>query len=76
VKLRSYAVPRCTDPASLTFEPPVTVEAASVLDAAERVLGESLSAVGRQSELAGRVLQLGDDYRTSATMVFRPPAAK
>ena len=70
-----FTVQRCADAATLTFGAPVTIEASGPLEAAERVLGETLSVVGAKSELAGRVLQLGEDYRTTATMVFRSAGA-
>lgn len=67
-----FTVQRCRDPSTLTFDPPVSVEAESPLEAAEKALGESFSVVGDRALLAGRVLQLGEDYRTKATMVFKP----
>jgi hypothetical protein len=67
-----FTVQRCTDPQHLAFDPPVTVEASSALEAAEKALGTSLSVIGNQSNLAGRVLRLTEDYKTATTMVFLP----
>jgi hypothetical protein len=55
----------------MTFGSPVTIEASSALDAAERILGSGLSIMGQQRDLAGRVLRLNEDYRTTAILVFR-----
>jgi hypothetical protein len=67
-----FAVQRCSAPLSLSFDPPITIEASGVLDAADKALGGAHSLIGAKSRLAGRVLHLGEDYRTTATMVFRP----
>jgi hypothetical protein len=66
-----FAVQRCLDPSTLAFDRPITVEASNALEAAEKVLGQTVSAIGDKSELAAQVLQLTHDYRTSTTMVFR-----
>ena len=71
-KLDFFTVQRCIDPHNLAFDSPVTIEASSALDAAERVLGKSLSVIGERNELAGRVLRLTEDYKTTTTMVFSP----
>jgi hypothetical protein len=71
-KLDFFTVQRCIDPQTLAFDPPITIEASSALDAAERVLGTSLSVIGERSDLAGRVLRLTEDYKTTTTMVFSP----
>lgn len=67
-----FTVQRCIDPHTLSFDPPVTVEASGALEAAERVLGMTLSVTGDPSDLAGRVLRLTEDYKTTTTMVFSP----
>jgi hypothetical protein len=69
-KTEFFTVQRCRDPQTLSFDPPITIEASSVLEAAERALGVALSAIGERSDLAGRVLRLTEDYKTTATMVF------
>jgi len=71
-RLDFYAVQHCIDPQNLSFAPPITVEATSALEAAERVLGMALSVIGERPNVAGRVLRLTEDYRTTTTMVFRP----
>lgn len=71
-KLDFFTVQRCIDPQNLAFDPPITIEASSALEAAERVLGTSLTVVGDRADLAGRVLRLTEDYKTNTTMVFSP----
>jgi hypothetical protein len=71
-ELDFFSVQRCIDPQNLSFDPPVTIEASSALEAAERVLGTALSAIGDRKNLAGRVLRLTEDYKTTTTMVFLP----
>jgi hypothetical protein len=67
-----FTVQRCRDPQTLSFGPPTTLEASSALEAAEKALGMTLSVIGDRSDLAGRVLRLTDDYKTTTTMVFTP----
>lgn len=73
-KTEFFTVQRCRDPQTLSFDPPITIEASSALEAAERALGMTLSAIGERSDLAGRVLRLTEDYKTTTIMVFGPRA--
>jgi len=70
-----FTVQRCLDPDTLAFDPPVTIEASSAVEAAEKALGIAVSVVGDRSALAGRVLRLTEDYKTTTTMVFKPTTA-
>lgn len=67
-----YSVQRCVDPDTLTFDAGKTVSACTALDAASREFGERVSVVGKPSDLIGRVLSMGDDYRPVVLMVYRP----
>jgi hypothetical protein len=73
-KLDFFTVQRCIDPQTLSFDPPITIEASSALEAAERVLGTALSVIGDRENLVGRVFRLTESYKTTTTMVFTPRA--
>ncbi len=71
-----YSVQRCLDLETQSFDAGRNVTAPSAFQAAVKEFGSPVSMQGPPSQLIGRVVGLGADFKPTVLMIYRDMAAR